>query len=164
MKLNLVGHLVLERIRKQKSAEFLSFSLRIIEKLFKAKNQKSFVSLAVERETQTGRQDEAGEESQLGDGQRFCVQRTAGASKDEEGSTPDAVADTGSRLAGSSVAGRLGGSGRHAGTSDSRPQETRRLAGLPERHFRKQFRLQERGRLDIRRQLVPREWILGRQD
>lgn len=142
----------------------MSFSLRIIEKLFKAKNQKSFVSLAVETETQTERQDEAGEESQLGDGQRFCVQRTAGASKDEEGSTPDAVADTGSRLAGSGVAGRLGGSGRHAGTSDSRPQETRRLAGLPERHFRKQFRLQERGRLDIRRQLVPREWILGRQD
>ncbi len=116
------------------------------------------------RQRETERQDEAGEESQLGDGQRFCVQRTAGASKDEEGSTPDAVADTGSRLAGSGVAGRLGSSGRHAGTSDSRPQETRRLAGLPERHFRKQFRLQERGRLDIRRQLVPREWILGRQD
>lgn len=116
------------------------------------------------RQRETERQDEAGEESQLGDGQRFCVQRTAGASKDEEGSTPDAVADTSSRLAGSGVAGRLGGSGRHAGTSDSRPQETRRLAGLPERHFRKQFRLQERGRLDIRRQLVPREWILGRQD
>jgi hypothetical protein len=58
VKLNLVGHLVLERIRKQKSAEFLSFSLRIIEKLFKAKNQKSFVSLAVERETQTERDRE----------------------------------------------------------------------------------------------------------
>ncbi len=55
MKLNLVGHLVLERIRKKRARNFCLLSLRIIEKLLKAKNQKSFVSLAVERETQTER-------------------------------------------------------------------------------------------------------------
>jgi hypothetical protein len=59
VKLNLVGHLVLERIRKKKSAVFLSFfSENYREAFFKGKNQKSFVSLAVERETQTERDRE----------------------------------------------------------------------------------------------------------
>jgi hypothetical protein len=45
VKLNLVDHLVLERIRKKRAQNFLSLSLRIIEKLFQSEEPKKLCEL-----------------------------------------------------------------------------------------------------------------------
>jgi hypothetical protein len=45
VKLNLVGHLVLERIRKKRARNFCLLSLRIIEKLFESEEPKKLCEL-----------------------------------------------------------------------------------------------------------------------